>query len=134
MLPYEIFFSELKYLIMTNYVRAYYNKCQEPKTVGQKTVLPSPATYHLLPKRIYRIELGLWVPYLPEGQIICIKDIHPKFEILNKFIAASCDELKLLILTLHPVTIFSQTYLCEISVKTVTSLLPGKQCLSTNQF
>ena len=107
------------------FVRRYVDAAYLPETRGQKLFLLSPATLFLVAKNVYRIDLGLWVPYLPEGTIINFIDIHPKFNILNKYLVASTDELRLIVFVENTVIIDPKTLLCEIRYVPTSSLLPG---------
>ena len=109
---------------MTNYVKPLYYKGFLPQTIGKKTFIFSHKPIYLLPHNLYRIDLGLWIPYLPKNKIIYLKNIHPKFNLLNNYVMACCDELRLIVMAIHPVIIEPQQRLCEICFEWAHSLYP----------
>jgi hypothetical protein len=108
-----------------SFIKPYFDAAYLPETRGQKIFLLSPSTLFLVAKNVYRIDLGLWMPYLPTDTLINFVDIHPKFNILNKYLVASLDELRLVVFVQCTVIIEPKTPLCEIRYVPVSSLLPG---------
>jgi hypothetical protein len=107
------------------FIRKLFDSALLPETKGQKVYILSPSTLYLIANHVYRIDLGLWMPYLPTKHILHFVDIHPKFSILNKYAAHSCDELRLLVLVTHTLIIEPNTPLCEVLEMPVSSLIPG---------
>jgi hypothetical protein len=96
-----------------------------PHTRGTRTYIQNPKVQYLEPNRVYRLDLGLWLPYLPADTIVKLIDIHPRFSLLNHYWTASGDQLRLLILTNSTTILEPHTDVCRIVYVPTTSLSPG---------
>jgi hypothetical protein len=95
------------------------------QTRDTRTYIQLPNPLYLEPKQVYRIDLGLWMPYLPANTLVKLIDIHPGFVLLNHFWTASSDSLRLLILTNSTTIVEPYTNLCRVTYLPTNSLHPG---------
>lgn len=111
------------------FIGRYVGNACLPQTRGDKIFIRAPKTFYFEAYRVYRIDLGLWLPYLPLHTVVKLIDIHPRFTLLNHFWTASSDDLRLLILT-HSTTILEkEADLCQIQYVSTASLIPGNKFL-----
>jgi hypothetical protein len=95
------------------------------QTQDTKTYIQLTKPLYLEPKRVYRIDLELWMPYLPGNTLVKLINIHPRFVLLNHFWIASSDSLRLVILTNSTTIVEPYTDLCRLAYVPTNSLHPG---------
>lgn len=108
------------------YIRQLRNDVPLPQTKWGKMYILTPHTCYLEPFQVYKIDLGLWLPFLPPYTLVKLIDNHAKFKLLTQYWSASCDELKLLIFVTNAMTLQVNEPLCKFEFVSTTSLLPSK--------
>jgi len=96
---------------------------------GNFTFFRVPTTQWIEPNKLHSIALGIWVPRLPENTLVWLQDIHPRFSLVNHYLTASLDEIRISLVTEYATFLEKNTRLCKITLINASTLLPGKNLI-----